>query len=70
MWPKPKMLVRDYSLWGLVDGKWRKLAEVKGNMKRLQVHRFDAMKLSALNVKVDATWGAKSAHIQEIRVYE
>ena len=69
MWPKPKMLVKDYSLWGLADGKWRKLAEVKDNMKRLQVHRFDAVKVSAVNVKVDATWGAKSAHIQEIRVY-
>ena len=70
MWPQPKMLVKDYSVWGLVDGKWRKLAEVKDNMKRLQVHRFDAAKVSAINVKVDATWGAKSAHIQEIRVYE
>ena len=70
MWPKPKMLVKDYSLWGLVDGKWRMLAEVKDNMKRLQVHRFDAVKVAAINVKVDATWGAKSAYIQEIRVYE
>ena len=69
MWPKPKMLVKDYSLWGLADGKWRKLAEVKDSMKRLQVHRFDAVKVSAINVKVDATWGAPSAYIQEIRVY-
>ena len=69
MWPKPKMLVKDYSLWGLADGKWRKLAEVKDNMKRLQVHQFDAVKVSAINVKVDATWGAPSAYIQEIRVY-
>ncbi|MBR2837516.1 MAG: FAD-dependent oxidoreductase [Kiritimatiellae bacterium] len=69
MWPTPKMLVKDYSLWGLADGKWRKLAEVKDNMKRLQVHRFDDVKVSAVNVKVDATWGAPSAHIQEIRVY-
>lgn len=69
MWPKPKMLVKDYSLWGLAEGEWRKLAEVKDNMKRLQVHRFGAMKVSAVKVQVDATWGAKSAHIQEIRVY-
>ena len=70
MWPQPKMLVKDYSVWGLADGKRRKLAEVKDNMKRLQVHRFDAVKVSEIIVKVDATWGAPSAHIQEIRVYE
>ena len=39
-------------------------------MKRLQVHRFDAVKVSEIIVKVDATWGAPLAHIQEIRVYE
>jgi hypothetical protein len=69
LWPKPKMLVKDYSLWGLADGTWRTLAEVKDNMKRLGVHRFDARKVSAVKVQVEATWGAPSAHIQEIRVY-
>ena len=69
MWPKPKMLVKDYSLWGLVGGKWRRLAEVKDNMKRLQVHSFGALKVSSVKVQVDATWGAPSVHIQEIRVY-
>ena len=69
LWPKPKMLVKDYSVWGLADGKWCKLAEVKDNMKRLQVHSFDARKVSAVKVQVDATWGAPSVHIQEIRVY-
>jgi hypothetical protein len=67
--PKPKMLVKDYSVWGLVDGKWSKLAEVKDNMKRLQVHRFSPARVSAVKVQVDATWGAPSAHIQEIRIY-
>ena len=69
MWPKPKMLVKDYSVWGLADGKWSKLADVKDNIKRLQVHYFNALKVSAVKVQVDATWGAPSAHIQEIRVY-
>lgn len=69
LWPRPKMLVKDYSVWGLADGKWCKLAEVKDNMKRLQVHSFDARKISAVKVQVDATWGAPSVHIQEIRVY-
>ena len=69
MWPKPRMLVKDYSLWGLVDGKWYKLAEERYNVKRLQVHRFDARVLSTVKVQVEATWGAPSAHIQEIRVY-
>ena len=33
--------------------------------------RFRApVKVAAVNVKVDATWGAKSVHIQEVRVYE
>ena len=69
MWPNPKMMVKDYSLWGLADGKWRKLAEVKDNMRRLQVHSFDGLKVTAVKVQVDATWGAPSAHIQEVRVY-
>ena len=56
-------------LWGLADGTWHTLAEVKDNMKRLGVHRFDARKVSAVKVQVEATWGAPSAHIQEIRVY-
>ena len=69
MWPKPKMLVKDYSLWGLADGKWLRLAEVKDNVKRLQIHRLGAQAVSAVKVQVEATWGAPSAHIQEIRVY-
>ena len=69
LWPRPKMLVKDYSLWGLVGGKWNMLAEVKDNMKRLQVHRFNMAEISAVKVQVDTTWGAPSAHIQEIRVY-
>ena len=69
-WPMPKTLAKDYSIWGLADGKWRKLTEVKDNIKRLQIHRFESVKVQSVKVQVDATWGGKSVHIQEIRVYE
>ena len=67
--PHPKELVKDYEVQGLVDGEWRTLAVVKGNWRRLAVHEFAPARLSALKVRVDATWGVSEARIQEIRVY-
>ena len=68
-WPHPPELVKDYALLGLVDGKWLELAVVKGNWHRLRIHRFESKMLSAVKVRVDATWGVHEARIQEISVY-
>ena len=67
--PHPKELVKDYEVQGLVDGKWRTLAAVKGNWRRLAVHGFAPARISSLRVRVDATWGVPESRIQEIRVY-
>ena len=63
-----KSLVKDYALLGLVGGSWRVLAEVKDNKRRLAVHRFPPLRVSAVRVRVDATYGYEPC-IQEIRVY-
>lgn len=68
-WPHPPELVKDYALVGLVDGKWEELAVVKGNWQRHRIHRLEAKRLSAVKVRVDATWGVPEARIQEISIY-
>ncbi len=65
----PKTLVKDYVVEGLVDGAWRKLAEVKRNDLRLRVHDFERTSLEAVRVTVMATWGDPSARLFEVRVY-
>lgn len=65
----PPKLVKTYVLEGLVDGRWVSLAEERENFLRHRVHRFPARNLTALRVRVDATWGDPSARIFEIRAY-
>ena len=67
--PFPKTLVKDYTVFGRVGREWRILDSVKGNVFRLRVHRFEPVEVTAIKVRVDATWGARDARIQEIRVY-
>lgn len=68
-WPHPPELVKDYALLGLEDGQWKEIEVVKGNCLRHRIHRFPVKRLSAVKVRVDATWGVKEARIHEIRVY-
>ena len=68
-WPHPPELVKDYAVLGLVDGEWIELAAVQGNWQRHRIHRFKPRELSAVKVRVDATWGVPEARIQEISVY-
>ena len=65
----PKKLVRSYVVEGLAAGAWRKLATVEENDLRLRVHEFAETEVSAIRVTVTKTWGARSAYVNEIRVY-
>jgi ribulose 1,5-bisphosphate synthetase/thiazole synthase len=62
--------VRDYTIEGLVNGKWTKLTDEKNNFQRRRVHNLDKTQMvSAIRVNVTATNGLDHARIMEIRVY-
>lgn len=65
----PPVLVKAYAVEGLADGRWIPLADERVNFLRHRVHRFPARVLTAIRVRVDATWGDRSARIFEIRAY-
>ena len=67
---RPRELVKAYSLEGLVDGRWTRIAGDDDNQLRHRIHRFPATKVTALRVVVTETWGDSSARIFEIRAYE
>jgi hypothetical protein len=61
--------VRDYTLSYSDGSQWRELAAAKGNFQRRAVHRFAPVEAASLRVNIQATNGAKSARIFEVRVY-
>ena len=61
--------VKDYSLYYDEDDNWVKLFSEKDNHHRHRKHTFNAIKTSKLRVQVEATNGADTARIYEIRVY-
>ena len=67
---RPRKLVKAYTLEGLSNGKWIRLAGDNDNQLRHRVHRFLPVSLDALRVTVNETWGDPSARIFEIRAYE
>ncbi len=64
-------VVKDYAVLGRRPGSsdFQKLAEVRGNMQRLNRVSFEAKDLEAVRVHVTATNGAGRASIFEIRCY-
>ncbi|GAA2375290.1 FAD-dependent oxidoreductase [Streptomyces cuspidosporus] len=64
-------LVRDYRIQALgPDGTWHTLLAVTGNRRRHRVHRLDTpVRASALRLRVDATHGARHAHVVALKAY-
>jgi hypothetical protein len=65
--PHVPLCVKDYEVAVLVNGAWKKIAEVEGNFMRKRIHHFEAMTVDKIRVTVLATWGDRSARIMEIR---
>ncbi|MFD3482205.1 FAD-dependent oxidoreductase [Streptomyces sp. NPDC058665] len=64
-------LLRDYRIEGREEtGPWHVLAAAHDNRRRRRVHTFDEpVTVSALRIVVEATNGARSAHIAAVRAY-
>ena len=62
-------LAKDYRLEALCGGEWRTLAEERGNVRRLRVHRFAPVEAEAVRVTVTAVHGGETVRIFEIRLY-
>jgi hypothetical protein len=67
--PLVRQCVRDYELSAHVDGNWKPLAQVTGNFQRRRVHQFSPVTATTLRLTVNATNGAPSARVFEIRCY-
>jgi hypothetical protein len=65
----PPELVKDYQIHGLVDGAWRKLAEVRENRKRMAVHTFEEVVTDQIRIEFEKTHGSPYIEVFEVRVY-
>jgi hypothetical protein len=63
------LVVREYVIEGCVEGTWRPLVEVTGNVQRRRVHTFPPQRLSSLRLNVLATHEGRTARIVELRAY-
>ncbi len=61
--------VRAYRLMVETGGGWQEIVREADNYVRRRVHRFDPVRTRALRIVVEATNGAPSARIYEVRVY-
>lgn len=61
------LCVKDYEVEVYADGAWRRVAEEEGNFMRKRTHGFETVRAEKIRVTVKATWGDRSARIQEIR---
>jgi len=68
--PMPKECVRDYTLECRVNGQWQSVARVRKNFQRLRRHSFRQVVTDRIRLTVEATHGAKTARVLEIRVYK
>jgi len=59
--------VKNYTVEVYADGVWHTAADVAGNFMRKRTHCFDALTAQKIRVTVKATWGDRSARVQEIR---
>ena len=65
----PDVLVRDYQVSLIRDGKavWEK--EITNNGQRLNIHELNGILCDTIRITVTATYGNPSARIFEIRAY-
>jgi hypothetical protein len=67
--PLVPQTVRDYRLSYFDAGQWKPLATARENFQRRRVHRFAPVQTAKLRLTVEATNGAPSARLFEIRAY-
>ena len=66
----PKTLAKDYTVEVSEDGRrWRVVADVRDNCRRLAVHRFPPLRVACVRVTVTATYGDPSARIFQIAAW-
>ena len=65
----PDVMVRDYTIEYLVDGKWKAVTRVRDNFQRFRRHNFVQVTTDRIRINVEATHGAKTARIFEVRAY-
>lgn len=59
-----------YAIWARTDGEWQRLLEIADNYQRQRKHRLPVVvETDALRIVVEATNGASSAEICEVRCY-
>ncbi len=73
MFPKEQMppeLVRRYTVSVDVDGRWEKVVDIRGNLRRLAVHKLDrTYRTGRVRVDLLETWGSPYFELFEIRIY-
>jgi len=69
-WRAPEETVRDYRLLCESNGIWQELGLYRDNYLRRRIHRFKRMNAEKIRIEILSTWGAPSARLYEIRVYE
>ena len=66
---RPKVCVRDYTIEGWVNGSWKRLVRVRDNFQRFRRHEFVAVKTDRVRLLAEATHGAETARVIEMRIY-
>lgn len=65
----PPELLKTATVEARIAGKWMEVARVEENITRLIKARFDAVKTTAIRIKLVETWGYKNAKLYEVRCY-
>lgn len=65
----PAELVKSLVLEGRVQGQWQILGEIDANRTRLIRFRFDPVRLTAVRLRLNETYGHPTAKLFEIRAY-
>ncbi|WP_297090376.1 FAD-dependent oxidoreductase [uncultured Draconibacterium sp.] len=66
----PEELLKALQLEARVNGKWIKLGALDNNRTRLIKFQFNQLKVTAVKITINETYGAKNAKLFEVRCYE
>ncbi|GAF02156.1 FAD-dependent oxidoreductase [Saccharicrinis fermentans] len=65
----PKELIKSLELVVRVSGEWIRVGSLNKNMKRLIKFNFDTVKVTAVRIILNDTYGVRNAKLFEIRCY-
>lgn len=65
----PPEILKDLTAEVRVNGKWKEVAKVEGNIYRLIKMNFENVKTTAVRLKLKETWGEKDVKLFELRCY-